>query len=94
MSTLATTASPAYLATGNGGVEVPKEPLKHKANIEIAPEGKKLLILAISKYNGSVVKVLLNAGADFSEQLEGWTSLHIACMSDEYLDIISSVRRC
>ena len=57
-----------YLATGYGEVEVLKEPLKHKVNIEIAPEGEKLLILAISQHHCSVIKVL-NAGADLSALL-------------------------
>jgi len=57
-----------YLATGDGEVEVLKELLKHKVNIEIAPEGEKLLILIISQHHCSVVKVL-DAAANLSTPL-------------------------
>lgn len=57
-----------YLATGDGEVEVLKELLKHKVNVEIAPKGEKLLILVISQHRCSVVKVL-NAGANLSALL-------------------------
>ena len=56
-----------YLAMGDGEVEILKEFLEHKVNIEIDP-GEKLLILVISQHHCSVVKVL-DAGAYLSALL-------------------------
>ena len=56
-----------YLAMGDGEVEILKEFLEHKVNIEI-DLGEKLLILVISQHHCSVVKVL-DAGANLSALL-------------------------